>query len=150
MEPLVKSEKFSEILSYIDRKKLFEVQGLSDSSKSYLLSSIFEEIKGSVVIIADNDIEAKNIYEDMNLFCTNVYYLPSKEMVFYNIDAISGDLRWERLKVIKEILNKKKKIIVTTIESFVPYYTPIKLYKDHKIKLKVEQQIELKDLAKIL
>lgn len=150
MEPLVKSEKFSEILSYIDRKKLFEVQGLSDSSKSYLLSSIFEEIKGSIVIIADNDIEAKNIYEDMNLFCTNVYYLPSKEMVFYNIDAISGDLRWERLKVIKEILNKKKKIIVTTIESFVPYYTPIKLYKDHKIKLKVEQQIELKDLAKIL
>lgn len=150
MEPLVKSEKFLEILSYIDRKKLFEVQGLSDSSKSYLLSSIFEEIKGSIVIIADNDIEAKNIYEDMNLFCTNVYYLPSKEMVFYNIDAISGDLRWERLKVIKEILNKKKKIIVTTIESFVPYYTPIKLYKDHKIKLKVEQQIELKELAKIL
>ena len=37
--------------------------------------------------------------------------------VFYNIDAISGDLRWARLKVIKEILqNKEKKIIVTSID----------------------------------
>lgn len=150
IQPLVKNEKFLEILSYIDKQKLFEVQGLSDSSKSYLVSSIFEEIKGSLVIIADNDIEAKNIYEDLNLFCTNVFYLPSKEMVFYNIDAISGDLRWERLKVIKEILNKKKKIIVTTVEAFVPYYTPINLYKSHKIKIKVEQQIELKELAKVL
>lgn len=150
MQPLVNNEKFLKILSYIDKQKLFEVQGLSDSSKSYLLSSIYEETKGSLVVIADNDIEAKNIYEDLNLFCTNVFYLPSKEMVFYNVDAISGDLRWERLKVIKEILNKKKKIIVTTVEAFVPYYTPIKLYKSHKIKIKLEQQIELKELAKVL
>ena len=32
-----------------------------------------------------------------------------REMVFYNIDAISGDLRWARLKVINEILKKRKK-----------------------------------------
>ena len=53
-----------------------------------------------------------------------MYYLPVKEVVFYNIDAISGDLRWARLKVIKEIINKKKKIIVTSIDAFVAKYTP--------------------------
>ena len=39
---------------------------------------------------------------------TNVYFLPIREVVFYNVDAISGDLRWARLKVIKEILNNSR------------------------------------------
>ena len=42
--------------------------------------------------------------------------------MFYNVDAISGDLRWARLKVIKEILqNERKKIIVTSIDALTSY-----------------------------
>src|SRR5699024_11326996 len=66
-----------------------------------------------------------------------VYYLPSREIVFYNIDAISGDLRWARLKVIKEMLRSTKKIIVTSIDAFAATYTPKELYKSHILKIKV-------------
>ena len=33
-------------------------------------------------------------------------------------------LRWARLKVIKEMLDNKKKIIVTSIDAFAAVYTP--------------------------
>lgn len=150
IEPLMNSEKFEEVFSSIKNNKLIEIQGLSGSSKSYLINAIFEQSSNSVSIITNSDKEAKNIYEDLNLYSTNVYYFPAKDMVFYNVDAISGDLRWERLKVIKELLSTKKKIVVTSIDAFASMYTPRKLYSTHKIKLKVEQEVDFKDICKLL
>ena len=59
-----------------------------------------------MVVVTQSDMEAKNVYEDLLLYTNDVHYFPAKEMVFYNIDAISGDLRWARLKVIKDIIDK--------------------------------------------
>lgn len=150
MEPLISSEKFIEVLSAIDNKKIIEIEGLSESSKSYVISGIYEESQKPIVVITDSDMQAKNLYEDLSLFNNDVFYFPAKEVVFYNIDAISGDLRWERLKVIKELLNNKKKILVTSIDAFASRYTPKALYKNHKINLKVEQEVDFKKITTLL
>ena len=150
MEPLISNESFIEVLSNIDSRKVVEVEGLSGSSKSYFLNGIFEEKNNSMVIITDSDMQAKNIYEDLSLFNNNVFYFPAKEVVFYNIDAISGDLRWERLKVVKELLNSKKKILVTSIDAFASRYTPRSLYKSHKIDLKIGKEVDFSNLSRLL
>ena len=150
MEPLISNESFIEVLSDIDSRKVVEVEGLSGSSKSYFLNGIFEEKNNSMVIITDSDMQAKNIYEDLSLFNNNVFYFPAKEVVFYNIDAISGDLRWERLKVVKELLNSKKKILITSIDAFASRYTPRSLYKSHKIDLKIGKEVDFNNLSRLL
>ena len=103
IEPLISDEKFNQIFLDLEKNNTIEIQGLSDSSRSYVLSAVYEKTKNSMAIITNSDMEARNLYEDLCLFNNNVYYFPVKEVVFYNIDAISGDLRWERLKVIKEL-----------------------------------------------
>ena len=150
MEPLISNESFIEVLSNIDSRRVVEIEGLSGSSKSYFLNGIFEESNNSMVIITDSDMQAKNIYEDLSLFNNNVFYFPAKEVVFYNIDAISGDLRWERLKVVKELLNSKKKIIITSIDAFASRYTPRSLYKSHKIDLKIGKEVDFNNLSRLL
>ena len=151
MEPLITSTEFSEIKSNIQNNKFpLAIYGLSDSGRSYFINSIYEEDDRPLVIIAHSDMEAKNIYEDLSFYSLDVYYFPVREVVFYNIDAISGDLRWARLKVIKEILNTKKKIIVTSIEAFASNYTPREYYKNHIIKLKVEKEVDFKEISRIL
>ena len=151
MTPLIESEKFNEITKNIDNKKFpCAIYGLSESGRTYLIDSIFEKYNKPLVIVTNSDIEAKNLYEDLNLYSTEVYYFPVREVVFYNIDAISGDLRWARLKVIKEILNKKKKIIVTSVEAFASKYTPRRYYEKHKIKLNVNDIVNFSDITKLL
>ena len=117
LQPLKENEKFISILNELKKKSFpIDIVGLSESGKSYIIDAIFSEIEDSLVVVTHNEIEAKNLYDDLSLYSTNVYFLPIREVVFYNVDAISGDLRWARLKVIKEILdNKNKKIIVTSI-----------------------------------
>ncbi|WP_160670482.1 transcription-repair coupling factor [Clostridium sp. C8-1-8] len=151
MEPLTINPNFQKVKSNIDKDKYpFSISGVSESGKGYLINGIFENNDRSIVVITHNDVEAKNLYEDLSLYTTDVYYFPSKEIVFYNIDAVSGDLRWARLKVLKEILDKKKKIVIVSVESFATIYTPKELYISHTFKIKVGDEINFKEFSKNL
>ncbi len=110
LEPLESSLEFQNIIQGIESKRYpIGIYGASESGRGYIISGIFENTNRSIVVVTQSDMEAKNLYEDLIFYTNEVYYFPVKEMVFYNIDAISGDLRWARLKVINEILNNKKK-----------------------------------------
>ncbi len=151
IEPLKNSTEFQNIISSIENKKYpIGIYGASESGRGYIASGIFENIDKSIVIVTQSDMEAKNLYEDLIFYTNEVYYFPIREMVFYNIDAISGDLRWARLKVINEILNKKKKIIVTSIEAFSAKYTPHKLFLEYSMELKQGDEVDFNEITKKL
>jgi transcription-repair coupling factor (superfamily II helicase) len=150
IEPLIDSNKFSDIYTQINNRELIQIEGLSGSARSYLISGIYQRLASPIVVITDNDMEAKNLYEDLSLYINDVFYFPVKEVVFYNIDAISGDLRWERLKVIKEILTNKKSVIVTSIDAFAAMYTPKELLLEHRVFLKVGDEVDLLKISELL
>ncbi|NLK95091.1 MAG: transcription-repair coupling factor [Clostridiales bacterium] len=150
IKPLIENNKYSEIVSLINKNKSVEIEGIADSARSLFISAISQSTNKPIVLIANSDMEAKNIYEDLNLFLNNVYYFPTKEVVFYNIDAISGDLRWERLKVIKQILSNKNNVIVTSIEAFSLRLAPKDLYYSHQISIKVGMEANIKTITKLL
>lgn len=151
MKPLQINNEFKKIKRCIESNKYpVGIQGLSESGKSYLLFAIYEEIKNSMLVLTHNDMEAKHIYEDLSFYCNDVYYFPTREVTFYNVEAVSGDLRWERLKVIDKILNEDKCIIVASIESLAASYTPIDLFKRFTFTLGVGDIVDIKGLSNIL
>lgn len=152
MKPLRDNEEFNHLLGCMNKGQYpLSAYGLSESGKSYLINGIFENRENSIVIVTHNDIEAKNLYEDLSLYSTEVYYFPVREVVFYNIDAISGDLRWARLKVIKEILqNRDKKIVITSIDALTSLYTPREYYFNYSMNISQGSELDLKGLSKKL
>ncbi|NOH15874.1 transcription-repair coupling factor [Clostridium cochlearium] len=151
LKPLKDSKEFKDIKDNIQSGRYpLNITGLEDSSKSYLIKGVYDEIDKPLLILTHSDIEAKNIYEDLFFYEPNVHYFPSKEVVFYNIDAISGDLRWERLKIIKRILEPGKKIIVTSIESIAPVCIPLNLYKEYFFKFSIGDVVNYNDLSEKL
>lgn len=131
MTPLQLNDEFKKIKRSIEGHKYpVGIYGLSESGKSYLLYGVYEETDKGMLILTHNDMEAKHIYEDLNFYCNDVYYFPTREVTFYNVEAVSGDLRWERLKVIDKILNEKKNIVIASIESLAATYAPVELFKE--------------------
>lgn len=148
LEPLNSDNNFNKILESIKGKRYpVNINGASESGKSYIIYGIYEKMDSSLIIFTNSDMEAKNIYEDLIFYTNDVYYFPTKEVVFYNVDAISGDLRWARLKVLKELLNDKKKIIVTSIDSLSSLYAPKDLFLQYNFKLKVDDEVDFKELS---
>lgn len=151
MKPLLENDKFLKIEEEIKRKNYpLGIYGISESAKAYLVNGIYEKIKKSILIVTYSDVEARNLYEDLNLYIPNLYYLPTKELVFYNIDTISGDLRWERLKVIREILKDKKNVLITCVDALASVYTPVELFKENIYKFSVGDIIDTKVLSEKL
>ncbi len=147
MQPLKQSREFEEIINAVEKRRYpIGVFGLSESARGYLIHGVYDELDKPFLILTHNDVEAKNLYEDLNLYIPNVFYFPTKEVVFYNIDAISGDLRWERLKVIREMSKKSKKIIVASIESLAQKYIPFELYKEYTFKYSVSDTLNIDEL----
>ena len=152
MQPLKDNMKFKSITEKISEKTFpINIYGISESGKSYIINGIFEENDNSMVVVTHSDVDAKNLYEDLSFYTTDVFYFPVREVVFYNVDAISGDLRWARLKVIKEILqNERKKIIVTSIDAITSLYTPKEYYLRYSMIIKTGDDIDLKEISKSL
>lgn len=151
MQPLKDSSVFMDLQKNIqDSMYPIGVYGVSESSKAYLIKGIYDSIDKPVLILSHSDVEARNMYEDLSLFISDIYYLPTREVAFYNIDVISGDIRWERLKVIKEMLEPKRKVIVTTIDVLASLYTPIDIFKENIFKLSVGDEIDTKGLSERL
>ena len=152
MQPLKDNMKFKSITEKISEKTFpINIYGISESGKSYIINGIFEENDNSMVVVTHSDVDAKNLYEDLSFYTTDVFYFPVREVVFYNVDAISGDLRWARLKVIKEILqNERKKIIVTSIDALTSLYTPKEYYLRYSMIIKTGDTIDLKEISKSL
>ena len=152
MQPLKDNMKFKSITEKISEKTFpINIYGISESGKSYIINGIFEENDNSMVVVTHSDVDAKNLYEDLSFYTTDVFYFPVREVVFYNVDAISGDLRWARLKVIKEILqNERKKIIVTSIDSLTSLYTPKEYYLRYSMIIKTGDNVDLKEISKSL
>ena len=151
LQPLNSDNYFNKIISSVkgDRYPI-NINGISDSGKSYIIYGLHENIDASILLVTNSDMEAKNLYEDLCFYSNDVHYFPAKDVVFYNIDAISGDLRWARLKVIKEILDNRKKILVTSIDSLTSVYTPIELFKEYNFKLKIDDEVDFKELSRKL
>jgi transcription-repair coupling factor (superfamily II helicase) len=147
MKPLKTSSELRDIINNINKGKLpISVFGISESAKSYLINGVYEELDKPFLLVTHSDVEARNLYEDLSLYVPKVYYFPTKEVAFYNIDAISGDLRWERLKVIREMLEDSNKIIVTSIEAISSTYIPVELYKNYTFKISIGDIIDLENL----
>lgn len=148
IRPFVESEEFIKIKGSVSRNKYpISLYGLSESSKSFIISSIFNQFDKNIIVVTHNEIEARKIYEDISFFYPNTYLFPSKEIVFYNIDAISGDLRWERLKVIREVVRQSKKIIVTAVDNLTSSYIPLELYREYTFKISLGQMVDLDDIS---
>ena len=86
IRPFIESEEFIKIKASNGKNKYpISLYGLSESSKSLVISAIFNQFEKNIIVVTHNEIEARKIYEDICFFYPNTYLFPSKEIVFYNI-----------------------------------------------------------------
>jgi transcription-repair coupling factor (superfamily II helicase) len=150
IKPLMEMEEYRRLINDVDRGlSPIAVHGLSESHKSHVAYSVSHHVNGPVVFITYNDLEAKRVYEDIQLFTNNVYYLPSREVLFYDIEAISREVAGERLKVIKEVMDGDSPILVTSIDNMAQKYIDPGILRKYRVRLKVGDTVDMGSLLNI-
>ena len=89
----------------------------------------------------------KEIYEDYHFYDKEVQMFPAKDLIFYQADIHGSQLVETRMKVIRRILEKKPTTIVTTFDALQTPLLPLEVFKEHTIRLRLDDVIDEKEFA---
>ncbi|MEG2892932.1 MAG: transcription-repair coupling factor [Clostridium sp.] len=138
-------EGYGQLISSIKDGSSTIVHGLSDTQRGVITYGVYSEVKGQVLLLTYNDMEAKKLYDDLSTLMDNCYYMPSKEMVF-NIEVSSLEIRCERLEVIRRLQRRENIIVVSSIDSILYKMPPKDLHSKFALTLKKGDESDILSL----
>ncbi|MDK2934748.1 MAG: hypothetical protein PWP27_2558 [Clostridiales bacterium] len=151
---LLELEEYNTLLSSI-RAGIgpINIIGTSDSQRAHLIYSICNHTQRPCVIVTYNDLQAKKLHEDLSFFIgERAKLFPSKEFIFYEIEARSTDILQQRLKVLDALsIDCEGTIIVASVEAIQQYTIPYEVYIKHKkvfsVGMEYDQYKMIEDLT---
>ena len=119
---------------------------------SLLLASSYKEKKKPYIVLTSNLYKAQKIYEYLASFLPNeeVLLFPSDELIRSETIAQSKELVASRLYVLSRLLERKERIVVTNVASFIRYLPNIEVFSSKTLRFKVGDKVELSSLRRLL
>ena len=116
-----------------------------DSQKVHLMAGLGEEYLYKV-IIAENEIKAKELYEDYKLYDRQVYLYPAKDAIFYNADIRGNAIVRQRLKVLRGLIEQTPMCVITTMDGGMDKLLPLKRWAENVLTI---EEAGIVDIDKI-
>ena len=150
IQPLQGLAEFEEIKKSIHQHKgLVQVSGCMESQKAHFICGLSEG-KGKKLIIAENDLKAKALYEDYRFYESEAMLYPAKDLIFYQADIHGNLLTKQRMQVIKQLLEGKKITVITSIAGCMDYLIPLSVIESKVLTFQNDSSIDLEKLKRDL
>ena len=119
--------------------------GCIDSEKVHFMSTFLGEKKVQLVVTY-NEQRAREIEEDYKLFCSQVYVIPPRDLIFFSADLQGNAIIAERMKAFAALYQNEAKVIITTMDALMSAAVPFEQLMSHVIKLKEGDELDLEKL----
>ncbi len=125
-------------------KKNKGIFSLTGNISSQVIYAITENV-GANLIVAPDEIKAKEILEEYRFFDEEIVYFPPKDMLFYQSDIRGNALTRERIRAIETILIKDDYTIVTTIDALMNKLPSKSVFENGAIYISSGDELSLDD-----
>ena len=125
------------------------ISGVSESAQGQLIYELSEKDKKSALVICYSDLEAMSLYRDISFFAKDAVLFPSKEYIFYDIDAKDRENEQIRLNALYKAQTEKI-IIVTSIDAVMKYTANYEDYKNNRLYFEVGKSFNLEEISEQL
>ena len=141
------SESYEDFRAKVKQGKTFAVTGLTSILRLFLLTKIKEYSKKKILFITSTEQNAIKYQSDLiSAFNINAEVMPFQNISMY--ETISPNL-YDYAQQLK-ILNSKPNIIICPVKSILEKFPTCEFFKKNKLKIKVGDSIDLKNLAQQL
>ncbi|MCR4880212.1 MAG: transcription-repair coupling factor [Bacilli bacterium] len=119
---------------------------------SLLLASAYKENKKPYIVLTSNLYKAQKIYEYLMSFLPTeeILLFPSDELIRSETIAQSKELVASRIYALARLLEKKDRIVVTNVASFIRYLPNLEVFSSKSFKFKIGSKINISHLRKSL
>ncbi len=141
-EPMREMEEFDKIKSRLGRSSgLLQISGCVESQKAQLIDALSADSRCRVIIAA-NDLRAKEIQENYRLFDRDVLLFPARDFIFFQADIHSNLLEQQRIAVWRALAEGKPLTVVTTMTALMNHLMPFEEWKKSIVTLKVGDEMD--------
>jgi transcription-repair coupling factor (mfd) len=136
-------------LNLIDYHEEKIITGLTDELKALFITK--QSKKRNVLVLINSLYEANNLYKKISNYNDNTYLFPMDDFLTSEALAISPELKYQRLETLNSLIyNKEKSIVVTNLMGYLRFLPSKKLFKENKLILKKENDINIEVLREML
>ncbi len=139
-------EDLTKILS--TRKGVVKVTGTLSGQKANLAAALCGD--RSMLLVSENELKAKELYEDLRLYEKDVFLFPARDVLFYQADVAGNLVTRQRLQVIEALAEQKKVIAVTSPGGCMDRLLPLLVFKNSLITVKRGDTVDLSQLEEKL
>ncbi len=152
VEPLFEIKEYNKILESIKNySHPVSIVGPSDSQKAHFAYAICKHLNCKGLFVTFNEIQARRMYEDLSFFLgEQVFLFPTKEIIYYDVEAKSNDEIFRRITILDKILEKKYQFIVTSVEAISHKIIPKELFCKNILSFECGSREELGIIIKKL
>ncbi len=128
------------------------VMGVCDSVRAHLSFALCKKRGKAPFFITSTDAQARILWEDLRFFYGDkVLLFPTRDLLFYDIEASATDIKKKRLEVLEKLVTKPSEYaVVTTASALVSPTVEKTEYNSRAITLNVDDEIEMDALADIM
>ncbi len=148
-QPLEETDGFKELKSFVKNKKgSVNVTGCLESQKINLAAAMADG-SGSL-IICENELKARQAFEDMKLYDGDALLYPARDMVFYKAATQANPIAIGRMKAIRALIEQEKVTIITDAGGCMDFLLPFEVLKKSVISLAAGDETDMEGLIKNL
>ena len=150
LQPLEDLAGYSDLRRQIRTNRgIIEVSGCLDSQKAQLAAGLSEG-KKAVLLIAENDLKARALYEDCRLYDPEALFYPRRDLIFFQADVSGNLLTRQRMQVIKALFEQKKTTIITSTGGCMDLLLPFRVLTDRILSVSAGDELDLTETAREL
>ena len=123
-----------------------QVTGVIDSQNVHLMAAVAEETNRPLLIVAENDIKAREIYENMYFFNKNIAVFDSRDLIFYSADVHSRETDTKRLSVLKKLINNEIQIVIVPSDAYFDKIIPPDILKESVLTIAEGNSYNIDDI----
>lgn len=125
--PIEKLSEYNTLLDLIKRDSLpCLAVGLSSVHKANFISGISDSINRPILVVTPDELSARKLTDDISqmLKDKSAEFFPAKELVFRDMETVSGEYEQIRLGVLSRIIENSAPVIVASVDSLMQYTIP--------------------------
>ncbi len=140
---------FNDIIN-LNIENKFGLVGLNDELFSLYINKLFKEKRENMLIVTSNLFEATLLNNFLNNYTNDAFLFPVDEFLSLESLALSPELKVTRLETLNEIIDKKKKIVITDINGYLRYLPNKKTYENSILRIEKNKEYPREEMLKNL
>lgn len=115
MAPLWELAEYQALMQKIKGNKgILLASGCMESQKVHMMYGI-SEAADHIFILTENDLKAKELFDDYRCYDPEVLLYPAKDLLFYHADIHSNQLDKQRMQVLKALTERKRSTVILSM-----------------------------------